>query len=92
MQDLESRLFSEGLHVLGEAPSSGRMHQFLEAYFDGAMPSEAVEAVSGGSDDLDAIKQRLEASLNLVCPLSLSLTVMQPLRAHSVVMGMLGVR
>lgn len=65
-QELENRLFSEGLHILGEAPSPPRMQQFLEAYFDGSMPEAAVEAVSQGSDGLTAVKERLERSLDLV--------------------------
>ena len=51
---------------MGEAPTTPRMQQFLEAYFDGSMPEAAVEAVSQGSDGLPAIKERLERSLDLV--------------------------
>ena len=68
VQELENRLFSEGLHVLGEAPSPPRMQQFLEAYFDGALPEAAIEAVSRGAEDLSDIKERLKRSLDLVCP------------------------
>lgn len=66
LQVLENRLFSEGLHVLGSAPSPSRMQQYLEAYFDGSVPQEGLEAISKGSDDIEAIRERLEASLNLV--------------------------
>ncbi|MBF2063575.1 MAG: magnesium chelatase subunit H [Calothrix sp. C42_A2020_038] len=33
LQVLENRLFSSGLHVLGEAPNEERMQSYLEAYF-----------------------------------------------------------
>ncbi|NJR24943.1 MAG: magnesium chelatase subunit H [Richelia sp. CSU_2_1] len=33
LQIVESRLFSEGLHVLGEPPNSEEMRSYLEAYF-----------------------------------------------------------
>ena len=66
MQTVENRLFSEGLHVLGEPPSQRRMQQYLEAYFDGALPEEALTAVSSDSAELEQVKARLERSLDLV--------------------------
>jgi cobalamin biosynthesis Mg chelatase CobN len=33
LQELEQRLFSAGLHVLGEAPKVEEMRQYLEAFF-----------------------------------------------------------
>lgn len=45
-QTLENRLFSEGLHVLGSPPSPHHMASYLLAYFDGALPTEVVEAVA----------------------------------------------
>jgi hypothetical protein len=33
LQELEQRLFSAGLHVLGEAPKEDEMRQYLEAFF-----------------------------------------------------------
>ena len=66
MQTVENRLFSEGLHVLGAAPQSGQMQQYLEAYFDDALPSEAVAAVADESAGLEEIRARLERSLNSV--------------------------
>ena len=66
MQTVENRLFSEGLHVLGEPPSPQRMQQYLEAYFDGALPEEALTAVSSDSAELEQVKARLERSLDLV--------------------------
>ena len=67
LQTVEARFFSEGLHVLGQPPSSGQLQQYLEAYFDGAIPPDALQAVSehdGAS--LDQIRARLERSLDKV--------------------------
>jgi magnesium chelatase subunit H len=46
-QVLENRLFSEGLHVLGQAPSQAALSQYLSAYFDDALPQEAVDMIAG---------------------------------------------
>lgn len=67
-QVVEGRLFSEGLHVLGQPPGPGAMRQYLEAYFDGALPDEALDAVAasdGGAarsadGGLAAVRARLE--------------------------------
>lgn len=63
---MENRLFSEGLHVLGEPPSPPRLQQYLQAYFDESLPAAALEAVSGGNASLEQVKERLERSLDLV--------------------------
>lgn len=39
-QVVESRLFSEGLHVLGAAPSPSQMAQYLSAFFGDELPVE----------------------------------------------------
>ena len=57
MQVVESRLFSEGLHVLGKPPEAGQMAQYLAAYFGPDLPEEAVEAVvQAGDRGLDAVR------------------------------------
>jgi magnesium chelatase subunit H len=43
---LENRLFSEGLHVLGEPPKAQQVGQYLDAYFDKSVPAAAIEAIS----------------------------------------------
>ena len=43
---LEARLFSEGLHILGERPPPAQIVQYLDAYFDGSLPPEAILAIS----------------------------------------------
>ena len=47
LQEVENRLFSEGLHVLGQAPTPDQTAQYLSAYFGEQLPVEAVEAVAG---------------------------------------------
>lgn len=47
LQEVEGRLFSVGLHVLGKAPSAGQAAQYLGAYFGDRLPTEAVDAVAG---------------------------------------------
>lgn len=47
VQVVESRLFSEGLHVLGAPPSPSQLQQYLAAYFGDDLPEEAVEVRRG---------------------------------------------
>ena len=70
LQVVEGRLFSEGLHVLGQPPSEGHMRQYLAAYFDGDLPEEAVDALATAGDDVsvDTVRQRLERSYEQVRP------------------------
>ena len=65
---VEGRLFSEGLHVLGQPPSEDHMRQYLAAYFDGDLPEEAVDALATTGNDVsvDAVRQRLERSYEQV--------------------------
>lgn len=66
-QVVEGRLFSEGLHVLGQPPSEGHMRQYLEAYFGDSLPEEAVDALATAGDaDVDSVRQRLERSYGQV--------------------------
>ncbi|MEG4244388.1 cobaltochelatase subunit CobN [Microcoleus sp. MON2_D6] len=43
LQVVESRLFSSGLHVLGEPPNSEEMTSYLEAYFGERLSQEQVQ-------------------------------------------------
>ena len=45
LQVLENRLFSSGLHILGEAPNSEQMNSYLEAYFEEQEKEEEQERV-----------------------------------------------
>ena len=62
LQVLEGRIFSEGLHVLGQPPSAAQAAQYLSAYFGEGLPAEAVRAVAeaGRDEGLQAVRSRLE--------------------------------
>ena len=45
LQVVESRLFSSGLHVLGEPPNSEEMTSYLEAYFGDRLSQEQVKTI-----------------------------------------------
>ena len=67
---LENRLFSEGLHVLGAAPTRETSAAYLEAYFGERLSAEAVDAVAGmgDSDGVDDVRAALERALKLPPP------------------------
>ncbi|CAB1111031.1 unnamed protein product [Ectocarpus sp. CCAP 1310/34] len=46
LQTLEQRLFSEGLHTLGHAPTAAETEQYLAAYFGDDLPPDVIHAVS----------------------------------------------
>eukprot|EP00903_Cladosiphon_okamuranus_P008053 g7767.t1 len=46
LQTLEQRLFSEGLHTIGHAPTAPETEQYLAAYFGDDLPHEVVHAIS----------------------------------------------
>ena len=45
LQILEQRLFSSGLHVLGQKPNPEQMRSYLEAYFDGKLSEDEIDDV-----------------------------------------------
>ena len=62
---LENRLFSEGLHVLGGAPSDEAAEQYLGAYFGDGLAGDAVAAAARArrGDDVEALRASLERAL-----------------------------
>ena len=46
LQVLENRLFSSGLHVLGQAPDAEQLHGYLSAYFGEDLKAELIEDIS----------------------------------------------
>ncbi len=50
LQVLEQRLFSSGLHVLGEKPSEEGLKSYLEAYFDGELSEGEIEGIISHKD------------------------------------------
>ncbi|MEM7757428.1 MAG: magnesium chelatase subunit H [Cyanobacteria bacterium P01_A01_bin.40] len=45
LQVLEQRLFSSGLHVLGQKPNPEQLRSYLEAYFDGELSDDAIDNI-----------------------------------------------
>ncbi|MGB5710818.1 MAG: magnesium chelatase subunit H, partial [Waterburya sp.] len=45
LQVLEQRLFSSGLHVLGDAPNSEQLKSYLEAYFDEELSEVEIDGI-----------------------------------------------
>lgn len=63
LQVLETRLFSSGLHVLGQSPSSEAIASYLRAYFGAALTEEAIAAVAVG-EDATQLQQRFDLNGN----------------------------
>jgi magnesium chelatase subunit H len=51
LQVLEQRLFSSGLHTLGEAPKEEGLKSYLEAYFGDELSSEAIDLIISSKED-----------------------------------------
>ncbi len=60
LQVLENRLFSSGLHVLGEPPDSEALAGYLDAYFDGESETEE------GTQIRDLLAQNTDELTNLL--------------------------
>ncbi|NJK40231.1 MAG: magnesium chelatase subunit H [Acaryochloridaceae cyanobacterium SU_2_1] len=50
LQILETRLFSSGLHVLGQAPNPEQLASYLQAYFGDELPEAAIAALAAGEE------------------------------------------
>jgi len=47
---VENRLFSSGLHTLGEPPSNAQMESYLEAYFGDDIPQDQLQYIASGGN------------------------------------------
>ncbi|NET56348.1 MAG: DUF3479 domain-containing protein [Symploca sp. SIO2E6] len=73
LQIVEQRLFSSGLHTLGEAPDTQQLTAYLQAYFGEELPVEVIQAVAVGTDqakitqqfDLNGNTPKLEEALQI---------------------------
>ena len=64
LQVLEQRLFSSGLHVLGQKPNTEQLRSYLEAYFDGDLSEgEINEIISPNNLNIDGRGERLSPHL-----------------------------
>jgi magnesium chelatase subunit H len=57
LQVLEQRLFSSGLHTLGEPPNAEELTSYLQAYFGEELPENVVDAIASGSDNTTIHRQ-----------------------------------
>jgi magnesium chelatase subunit H len=65
LQVLEQRLFSSGLHVLGEKPNEEGLKSYLEAYFDGGLSEGEIEGIiSPNNLEIDSRGERLSPKLS----------------------------
>jgi magnesium chelatase subunit H len=48
LQEVENRLFSSGLHILGQAPNPQQLTSYLRAYFEGQLSEAILEAIAAG--------------------------------------------
>ncbi|MBD2098431.1 magnesium chelatase subunit H [Trichocoleus sp. FACHB-591] len=73
LQVLENRLFSTGLHTLGEVPNAEIIEGYLNAYLGKELPEQAIAQVSVGADlksltqqfDLNGKTPKLEAAVQV---------------------------
>ncbi|MEP0868908.1 magnesium chelatase subunit H [Trichocoleus desertorum AS-A10] len=73
LQVLENRLFSTGLHTLGEVPNAEIVEGYLNAYLGEELPEQAIAQVSAGADlksltqqfDLNGKTPKLEAAVQV---------------------------
>ncbi len=63
LQVLEQRLFSSGLHTLGEVPDEEKLRSYLEAYFGDDLPSDLIEGIVLGKDLKDVKVEGYEDKL-----------------------------
>lgn len=57
LQVLENRLFSSGLHTLGEPPEPEQMASYLQAYFGEELPEEVISAIASGTERTELQRQ-----------------------------------
>ncbi len=55
LQVLEERLFSSGLHTLGQSPTPEESSSYLAAYFGEALPEVIIGAIAAGADKPTAL-------------------------------------
>ncbi|HEY9669835.1 MAG TPA: magnesium chelatase subunit H [Waterburya sp.] len=63
LQVVEQRLFSSGLHTLGEPPDAEELASYLQAYFGEELSEEVVETIAEGRIEPQRRKERREEGL-----------------------------
>lgn len=88
LQEVETRLYSEGLHILGSPPTSEQSMQYLSAYFGDTLPTSALEAIASSpsgetvshkymEEARAALERAYEASADVSSNLSSGVTRLQ---------------
>ena len=54
LQVLENRLFSSGLHILGQAPTPDQLKTYLQAYLGETLTPEMIDAIANGESLSDS--------------------------------------
>jgi magnesium chelatase subunit H len=69
---LENRLFSSGLHVLGESPTPESIQSYLDAYFsaDDGLSVPILEAIAQGKNRSTILQTLLSSSANALSPVA----------------------
>jgi magnesium chelatase subunit H len=75
LQVVEQRLFSSGLHTLGQVPDAEQLESYLTAYFDDRLPEKVVTAIAANDTqflqkyqqylDDELLKNRIEEAQNI---------------------------
>lgn len=60
MQIVEQRLFSSGLHILGEKPTPEQLQSYLEAYFDDTYSQQNFAQELSNSDLFARVEKKAE--------------------------------
>jgi magnesium chelatase subunit H len=60
LQVLENRLFSSGLHTLGEAPTTEALVSYLQAYFGEELSEDMIRAIATGENGYNVPQEALQ--------------------------------
>ncbi len=78
LQVLENRLFSTGLHTLGESPKPEQLASYLQAYFGEELPEEVVREIANSAERfqvgeayLKYLQQKYSGDMGLCVPVEL---------------------
>lgn len=63
LQVLENRLFSSGLHVLGQIPTPDQLKTYLQAYLGDRLTSENIDAIANGESPSDSESTDIQAAI-----------------------------
>jgi magnesium chelatase subunit H len=70
LQVLETRLFSSGLHILGQPPTAEELHSYLSAYFGDELPPDLLQNLSQltSESSLQALEAKIQTLKSKIPP------------------------